>query len=371
MSSPDDIHHMTHALRLARQGLGRVAPNPAVGCVLVKDGAVVGVGRTQDGGRPHAERIALDRAGREAKGAIAYVTLEPCAHEREGGSCTEALIAAGVSEVHAACLDLDPRTAGQGLERLKAAGIKVHTGLCEAEAQEINRGFFLKLKEGRPFITLKIAASLDGRIAAKDGSSQWITGERARAYGHALRARHDAILVGIGTVLADDPLLTTRVSGLSHTSVRVVLDSHLRISAGSKLVQSAVVEPLWIFYQDDINDKKQELKSLGCKLFLTTESTEDTEKSPVLSVPSVVEKLAGQGITRLLVEGGAGIHTSFIRAGVYDEIVWFRGAKLLGAEGLPVLGDLTIESIADALMLERRESVALGPDMLDIFQRKG
>lgn len=361
MASPDDIYHMTHALRLARHGLGRVAPNPPVGCVLVKGGVVVGMGRTQDGGRPHAERVALDMAGAEAKGAIAYVTLEPCAHEREGGSCAEALIAAGVREVYAACLDPDPRTAGQGLERMKQAGLQVHNGLCEAEAQEINRGFFLNLREGRPLITLKISTSLDGRVAAKDGSSQWITGERAREYGHALRARHDAILVGIGTVLADDPLLTTRLPGLRHKSVRVVLDTHLRIDIGSKLVQSAAYDPLYIFHETDKNDKKQALQGMGCKLLLSNNS----------DLSSVVQALAGQGITRLMVEGGSGIHTSFIKAGLFDEIMWFRGAKLLGAEGMPVLGDLTIESIADALMLERRESVVLGPDMLDIFSKKG
>lgn len=351
---------MTHALRLARQGLGRVWPNPAVGCVLVKNGAVVGYGRTQDSGRPHAERAALEMAGGRARGAAAYVTLEPCAHEREGGSCSEALIAAGVAEVYAACLDPDPRTSGKGVERLKSAGIKVSSGLCEAEAREINRGFFLLMGEGRPFITLKIASSLDGRIAAKDGSSRWITGEQARAYGHILRSTHDAILVGIGTVLADDPLLTLRLPGLEKPMVRVVLDSHLRIDSGSKLVQSTAHDPLWIVYQEDKDDKKQELEALGCKLFL----------SEGMDVSSTVQMLAAQGITRLLVEGGAAVLTSFIKAGLYDDIAWFRGGAVLGG-GVPVLGDLSFESIENALRLKRRETVLLGDDVVDIFGKRG
>lgn len=361
MTSLEHLHYMTHALRLARQGLGRVWPNPAVGCVLVKDGAVIGAGRTQDGGRPHAEAAALAMAGAAARGAAAYVTLEPCAHEREGGSCTDGLIAAGVKEVHIACPDPDPRTAGKGAERLQAAGITVHAGLCAAEAREVNRGFFLRLNEGRPFITLKIASSLDGRIAARDGSSRWITGERARAYGHGLRARHDAVLAGIGTVLADDPLLTARVPGLTHKTVRVALDSHLRIDIGSKLVQSAADDPLWIIHRDDKNNKKQKLEASGC-ILVSSESME---------VSSAVQALAGRGITRLLVEGGSAVHTSFIKAGLYDEIAWFRGGKILGGEGLPVLGGLGIDSIAQALTLERHESLALAGDMLDIFRKKG
>ncbi|MCD8494056.1 MAG: bifunctional diaminohydroxyphosphoribosylaminopyrimidine deaminase/5-amino-6-(5-phosphoribosylamino)uracil reductase RibD, partial [Alphaproteobacteria bacterium] len=329
-------------------------------CVIVKDGRVVGMGRTQDGGRPHAERVAISMAGHETQGATAYVTLEPCAHERPDGNCSQALIAAGVREVYVACLDPDPRTAGKGIEALKEAGIIVHIGLSEEEARVVNQGFFLKITAGRPFITLKIASSLDGRIAAKDGSSQWITGEIARAQGHLLRSRHDAILVGVGTALADNPLLTTRLLGVSHRVVRIVLDTHLRLDPGSKLAQTARDEPLWIFHETDKENKKQELEALGCKL--VSINTHD--------LPAVVQMLAGQGITRLLVEGGAGIHTSFIEAGLYDEIAWFRGGKILGGEGLPVLGGLGIESIAGALTLERRESRALGPDVLDIFVRK-
>ncbi|HRQ60862.1 MAG TPA: bifunctional diaminohydroxyphosphoribosylaminopyrimidine deaminase/5-amino-6-(5-phosphoribosylamino)uracil reductase RibD, partial [Alphaproteobacteria bacterium] len=220
-------HHMNHALRLARQGLGRVWPNPSVGCVIVKDGRVVGLGRTQDGGRPHAERVALDMAGAAAKGATAYVTLEPCNLERPGGCCSQALIDAGIQEVHIGQIDPNAHTNGGGVERLRAAGIQVHTGLCKAEAEDVHKGFISRITQGRPFVTLKTATSADGRIATENGSSQWITGAQARAYAHSLRAGHDAVLAGIGTVLADDPLLTARLPGLDKKTVRVVLDSHL------------------------------------------------------------------------------------------------------------------------------------------------
>ncbi|MCD8496839.1 MAG: bifunctional diaminohydroxyphosphoribosylaminopyrimidine deaminase/5-amino-6-(5-phosphoribosylamino)uracil reductase RibD [Alphaproteobacteria bacterium] len=328
--------------------------------MIVKEGRVVGYGRTQDGGRPHAERVAISMAGPEARGATAYVTLEPCNVESPRGCCAQALIDAGVSEVHVGQIDPNDHTNGSGVERLRAAGITVHTGLCRSEAEDVHKGFISRITQNRPFITLKIASSLDGKIAAKDGSSQWITGEQARAYAHGMRAGHDAILVGIGTALADDPLLITRVPGLTHKAVRVVLDTHLRIDTGSKLVQTAQDEPLWIIHAEDKDNKKQQLEAAGCMLI----SSED------MSVSSVVQALAVQGITRLLVEGGAGVHTSFVRSGLYDEIAWFRGDKILG-EGLPVLGDLGIESIAEALMLERVESVVLGADTLDIFRKKG
>lgn len=358
--TPFDTDHMTHALRLARQGLGRVWPNPSVGCVLVKNGSVIGVGRTQDGGKLHAEAVALKMAGAGAKGATAYVTLEPCNHDREGGCCAQALIDAGVAQVYAACLDPDPRTSGGGLARLEAAGIEVHAGLCEAQAREVNRGFFLRVTQARPLVTLKMATSLDGRIATHSGSSQWITGPEARAYAHGLRARHDAVLVGIGTILADDPVLTTRVPGLLHKSVRVVLDSHLRIDIGSKLVQSAKDDPLWIFYKSDKNNKKQGLEALGCKLFLTRN----------MGISSVVQALAEQEITRLLVEGGSGVHTSFVKEGLFDELHWIRGSKVIGGDGVPLFKALGIDTIEQALEFSRCETIPLGGDVLDILRRK-
>src|SRR5580700_4659831 len=231
-----DLGHMRTALGLARRGLGNTWPNPAVGCVIVKDGRVVGRGWTQKGGRPHAETEALARAGKGAKGATAYVSLEPCSHHGKTPPCAEALIAAGVSRVVAAVEDPDPRVSGRGIARLRAAGIAVEAGLCAAEAAELNAGFFCRVAQGRPLVTLKLAASLDGRIATPTGKSRWITGPAARERAHLLRAAHDAVLIGTGTALADDPQLTCRLPGLEARSpVRIVIDRTLRLPATLRL----------------------------------------------------------------------------------------------------------------------------------------
>ncbi len=243
-----DLRAMRAALALARRGLGTVWPNPAVGCVIVsKDGRVVGRGWTQPGGRPHGETEALRRAGEAARGATAYVSLEPCCHWGRTPPCTDALIAAGVQRVVVALEDPDPRVAGEGVRRLRAAGLAVETGLCAAEAAEINAGFFGRLRLGRPLVTLKLATSLDGRIATRLGESQWITGPPARERAHALRAAHDAIMVGTGTVIADDPQLTCRLPGLTHRSpVRIVIDRHLRIPPTMRLIAGARDVATWI-----------------------------------------------------------------------------------------------------------------------------
>src|SRR5438093_45669 len=238
---------MLAALALARRGLGNVWPNPAVGCIIVKDGRVAGRGWTQPGGRPHAETEALARAGEAARGATAYVSLEPCSHWGRTPPCADALIAAGVRRVVVALEDPDPRVAGSGLARLRAAGIAVETGLGAAAAAEINAGFFQRVRFGRPLVTLKLASSLDGRIATASGESRWITGPPARDHAHLLRATHDAILVGTGTVLADDPQLTCRLPGLARRSpVRVVIDRHLRIPPSARLIAEARQVPTWV-----------------------------------------------------------------------------------------------------------------------------
>ncbi|MEP5152674.1 bifunctional diaminohydroxyphosphoribosylaminopyrimidine deaminase/5-amino-6-(5-phosphoribosylamino)uracil reductase RibD, partial [Planktotalea sp.] len=220
---------MKMALSLARRGLGRVWPNPAVGCVIVKDGRIVGRGRTQDGGRPHAERVALAQAGAAAKGATAYVTLEPCSHHGKTSPCSHALIDAGIARVVAAMEDSDPRVSGLGFQQLRDAGIEVDTGLCAEEAARDNAGFFLKTEMGRPLVTLKLALTLDGRIATRTGDSQWITGPQARREVHALRARHDAVLVGAGTARADDPSLTVRDMGIARQPLRIVAARGLNV----------------------------------------------------------------------------------------------------------------------------------------------
>ena len=235
---------MRVALALAARGLGQVAPNPAVGCVIVRDDTIVGRGWTQPGGRPHAETEALLRAGRAAAGATAYVTLEPCSHHGRTPPCADGLIAVGVRRVVSALGDPDPRVSGRGLERLRAAGIEVTTGVCEAEAARLNRGFLMRVEEGRPLVLLKLATSLDGRLATHCGESKWITGDPARAFGHLLRHQHDAIMVGSGTVLADDPELTVRLPGLTaRQPLRIIVDGRLRTPLTAKLVAQARTNP--------------------------------------------------------------------------------------------------------------------------------
>ena len=247
MSIEADRRFMAGALALARRGLGNVWPNPSVGCVLVKDGRVVGRGWTQPGGRPHAETEALGRAGDAARGATAYVTLEPCCHQGQTGPCTDALIAAGVTRAVVAIADPDSRVAGQGLARMREAGIAVETGLLADAAHDLNRGYLSRVETGRPIVTLKLAVSLDGRIAAHTGDSQWITAEDARAAAHGLRASHDAVAVGIGTVLADDPHLTCRLPGMPiRPPVRIVFDSRLQLPLTSQLVATAAAIPTLI-----------------------------------------------------------------------------------------------------------------------------
>jgi diaminohydroxyphosphoribosylaminopyrimidine deaminase/5-amino-6-(5-phosphoribosylamino)uracil reductase len=243
----EDLPHMRAALALARRGLGNAWPNPAVGCVLVKEGRVIGRGWTQPGGRPHAETEALRRAGDAARGATAYVTLEPCSHHGRTPPCCEALAEAGIARVVMAMRDPDPRVNGRGLAMLRGAGIAVEEGLLEAEARALNAGFFRRIQAGMPVVTLKLASTLDGRIATASGESRWITGEAARREVHALRARHDAILVGSGTVLADDPDLTCRIPGMERVPMlRVVADARLRTPPSARLVQSAGAAPVLV-----------------------------------------------------------------------------------------------------------------------------
>ena len=236
----DEISHMHAALTLARRGLGDVWPNPAVGCVLVNGRRVVGRGWTQFGGRPHAETEALRRAGPVSRGATAYISLEPCDHHGETAPCTEALISSGISRAVIAIEDPDTRVCGRGEARLRAAGIAVDMGVCRAAAAEVNAGFLLRVTEGRPLVTLKVATTLDGRIATGSGDSRWITGDAARIVAHRLRAEHDAVIVGSNTALADDPELTCRLPGMERRSpVRIVLDGRLRVPSTAKLVRTA------------------------------------------------------------------------------------------------------------------------------------
>jgi len=354
----EDFHYMRHALALAERALGRTAPNPAVGCVIVeRNGRIVGRGWTQPGGRPHAETMALAEAGEAARGAAAYVTLEPCAHLGKTPPCAQALAKAGVARVVAAIEDPDLRVKGQGFAMLRAAGIEVSIGVLEKEAAELNAGFFLRVEENRPLVTLKIARSKDGKTA-RTGADKWITGEEARRFGHLLRAKHDAILIGVGTALADDPELTCRLPGLEDRSpIRVVLDTHLRLPARTQLVQTAQRVPTIVFTTSGGGD---DLRSHGVEVVTVVP---DAQGRPPIA--AVLGKLAQRGITRLLVEGGAIMLSAFADAGFADRLELFTAPLTLGQAGHG-----SVAAITEAPSFLRVSSRMLGPDMLESFAAK-
>jgi diaminohydroxyphosphoribosylaminopyrimidine deaminase / 5-amino-6-(5-phosphoribosylamino)uracil reductase len=363
----DNLRHMRAALALARRGLGTVWPNPAVGCVLVKDGRVVGRGWTQPGGRPHGETEALAWAGESARGAIAYVSLEPCCHWGKTPPCADALIAAGVGRVVVPIEDPDPRVSGQGIARLREAGIEVVTGVLAAEASEINAGFFQRLREGRPLVTLKLASTLDGRIATHSGESRWITGDLARDRAHLLRATHDAVMVGSNTVLIDDPLLTCRLPGLGARSpVRIVVDGHLKVPLTARIVAQAGLVPTWfITLRDGDAARREAFRGCGVELIDAPATADHT-----VDLAAALQMLGQRGLTRLLVEGGAGLAAVLLRAGLVDRLDWFRAPAVIGGDGVAAVAPLAIEALAAAPRFERMAVEALGEDVLETFRRK-
>jgi diaminohydroxyphosphoribosylaminopyrimidine deaminase/5-amino-6-(5-phosphoribosylamino)uracil reductase len=355
---------MAVALRLAERGLGSVWPNPAVGCVLVQDGRIVGRGWTQPGGRPHGEVEALRRAGSAALGATAYVSLEPCAHYGRTPPCTMALLQAGVRRVVVATVDPDPRVDGRGIEQLRQAGVEVAVGLGRAEAEAINAGFFLRVRANRPLVTLKLATSLDGRIATKGGASRWITGEQARARGHLLRATHDAIMIGSGTALAEDTSLTCRLLGLEDRSPeRVVLDRRLRLGTSSRLATGAATVPTWLLTGPDAPERRREaLRALGVDI-----EAVGTDERGRLDLREVLAALAARGITRVLVEGGAELAASLLRQHLVDRLAWFRAPMLIGGDGRAAIGAIGVDAIAEALAARPAGGASLASDRLERY----
>ncbi len=359
MACDVDLHYMRSALALARRGIGRAAPNPSVGCVIVKNNIVISRARTADLGRPHAEFLALEEAGGKAAGATLYVTLEPCTHHGRTPPCVDSIINAKIKRVVIGILDQNPQVCGQSIGKLTDAGIEVTQGVLEDECAEINAGFFSSIEKGRPYVTLKTACTLDGKIALGSGESQWITGELSRRHVHLLRSRHDAILVGIGTVLEDDPMLSTRLDGLNHNPVRVVLDSHLKMPLESILLKTAYALRLWIFHEDGCEN---EPSLIAGGAILHQCDTHDLGK--------VLELLAKQGVTRVLVEGGAQVHVSFLKQGLFDELVVYRAPTFLGKDAKSVSGDLNIDTLAGRYDFERTDIQKLGDDMLEIYKPK-
>ncbi len=357
---------MRHAIALGARGVGRTGRVPSVGCVLVApDGLIVGRGRTDESGRPHAEAVALAQAGSAARGATAYVTLEPCAHQgTSGGPCADALIAAGVARVVIACGDPDPRTDGQGIAKLKAANVAVSAGVLKDEAAQTLAGFFMRLAHNRPLVTLKIAQSLDGKTATVSGDSKWITGEEARRFGHLLRARHDAILVGVNTALADDPELTCRIAGLAaHSPIRVVLDTRLRLSEWSKLAATARDTPTLLFTTAPQGGEK--LAAAGVEVIRVAR---DARGRP--DIGAMLTQLAARGISNLLVEGGATVHAAFLDRGLADRLEIFTAPMTLGAAGhsaIDALAALTLDETPKFTRTSRRE---FDTDVLESYVRK-
>nr|WP_209840777.1 bifunctional diaminohydroxyphosphoribosylaminopyrimidine deaminase/5-amino-6-(5-phosphoribosylamino)uracil reductase RibD [Rubellimicrobium aerolatum] len=353
---------MDLALALGRRGLGRVWPNPAVGCVIVRDGRLVGRGRTADGGRPHAEAEALAQAGAAARGATAYVTLEPCAHHGRTPPCAEALVAAGVTRVVVAAGDPDPRVSGRGLAILRAAGIEVVAGLREAEARRDLQGFLRRVGGGLPFVTLKLAASLDGRIAMASGESRWITGPVARARVQALRASHDAVMVGGGTARADDPLLTVRGMGARPQPVRVVLARGLDLPRDGQLARTAREAPLWLLHGAGAETGPWD--ALGARCLPCAETV------GALDLRAALDVLGREGITRVFCEGGGQVAGALLRANLVDELVTFHAGVALGAEGRAMLGPLGLGRLAEAPRLQLDGLWDVGGDVMARWVRR-
>lgn len=360
-----DAEHMRAALVLARRGLGLTAPNPAVGCVIVREGRVVGRGLTAPGGRPHAETQALAMAGDAARGATAYVTLEPCAHHGRTPPCADALVAAGVARVVVAARDPDPRVDGAGIARLKAAGVAVEEGLFGAEAADLNEGFVKTILENRPLVTLKLASTLDGRIATHTGESRWITGDAARRVAHLLRHRHDAVMVGVGTVIADDPELTCRLPGLGvPAKVRIVVDPHLRMTLTARLLATAEAAPTWIIARNDADPVRREAMEGAGAVVLGVAGNDAG-----LDLGAAMQALAERGLTRVLAEGGARLAAEMLRAGLVDRLAWFQAPAVLGGDGVPAVSALGVDVLAAMPHFTRDSAGPVGPDMLCEFRR--
>ncbi len=355
---------MAQALALGRRGMGQTWPNPAVGCVIVREGRVVGRGWTQPGGRPHAEVMALQMAGDAARGATAYVTLEPCAHHGQTPPCCDALIAAGVARVVAPIADSDPRVSGQGFERLRQNGIQVRTGVLAGEALQDHAGFFLRVEQGRPWLTLKLALTLDGRIATATGESQWITGPEARHAAHALRARHDAVLVGGGTARADNPRLTVRGYDVPRQPVRVVASRNLDLPLLGDLARTAQEVPVWLCHGAGIgNDLFTAWQQLGAKLLPVPLSAGRLDAGGMLQV------LGHQGLTRVFCEGGGQLAASLLAQDLVDELHVFTAGMALGAEGHPGIGALGINTLRDAPRFELVDVCPRGSDIQHVWRR--
>ena len=371
MSAPadalqQDARFMALALALGRRGLGRTWPNPAVGAVIVKDGIIVGRGWTQPGGRPHAEIEALRRAGEAARGATLYVTLEPCSHYGKSPPCADAIIAGGVSRVVAALEDPNPEVAGAGHARLRAAGIAVDIGVGAEEARHDHAGHIRRMRDGRPHVILKLAVSADGKAGAPGRKPLAITGEAARDRVHLLRAQSDAIMVGIGTALADDPMLTCRLPGMEkYSPVRVVLDSALRLPPASRMARSARDVPVWAVTGGEASRAAEDaLLREGVTVLRAAQS------DGRLDLAAVLKLMGARGVTRLMVEGGPTLAAALLAADLIDEAVLFQSSKVVGTDGVDALNGLPLAALTQSPRLKCVMSEPVGADTRLVFERR-
>lgn len=358
-----DERWMRLALSLGARGLGRVWPNPSVGCVIVKDDRVLGRGWTQDGGRPHGEAVALEQAGSGAIGATVYVTLEPCAHQGKTPSCAKRLIDAGITRVVSATTDPDPRVNGKGHAMLRSAGIEVIENMLKDAADTTHLGFFTRVHTQRPMVTLKLANSLDGRIATQTGDSRWISNERSRAMVHILRANHDGVMIGRNTAVADDPDLRVRLGGLQDANpVRVVLDSKLQTPTDRKLAQTAHETPVWMCHGE--NAQLNQWSATGAKLISCP-----TDAQGRLDLTATLKQLGAQGLTRVLCEGGGTLAASLLGANLVDRLITFHAGVAVGGDGIASLASLGITTLSEAPRFTLVEHHNLDGDIMSQWRK--
>lgn len=356
----NDRDYMKMALDLAAEAMGRTSPNPMVGAVVVREGEIAGTGFHARAGTPHAEVVALKKAGDRARGSTLYVTLEPCCHHGRTGPCTEAVIAAGVRRVVAATTDPNPLVAGNGLGRLREAGLEVDVGVMEEEARKLNEVFIKYITTGCPFVVMKAAVSLDGKIATRSGDSKWITGPESREYGHRLRDRYDAIMVGVNTVLADDPALTSRLPREGRDPVRIIMDSSARTPPGARVIKGPSEAPAVIAVTGSApRDRVQKLREAGAQVVTLPANGEGR-----VDLTALMEHLAGREITSVLIEGGGEVHASALSSGMVDKVAWFVAPMLIGGRDAP--GPLAGRGpliLQEAVVLERVSVSRMGNDI--------
>lgn len=366
-----DARWMAAALGLARRAVGRASPNPAVACLIVRDDRLLARGVTAPGGRPHAEAVALAALGSRAPGATVYVTLEPCAHHGLTPPCADALIAAGVARVVCPLADPDPRVSGRGLARLEAAGIEVALGVAEAEARAVNAGFLSRIERARPHVTLKLATTLDGRIATATGESRWITGPASRARVHAMRAQADVVMIGIGTARADDPMLDVRGLSAVRQPVRLVVDPRLRLDPDARLVATARTQPLWLAHGPRADKTAAASLAERSARLVPCETQHgddpDVDVTARLDLAGLLRRLAAEGLGAVLCEGGGTLAASLLDAGLVDRLALFQAGRTIGAEGRPALGPLGLARLAEAPTLDLEHVERIGSDVLSTW----